>query len=58
MFFDPVHHAVECPARLAALVNILLLVVEIRVIDTRCAGDENVYITGDESLGTISRVSM
>jgi hypothetical protein len=46
------------PARLAALIDVLLFVVEIRVVDTRCTSDEDIDITGDESFGAISRVSI
>lgn len=58
MFFDPVQHAMKRPARLAALLDVLPLVVEIRVVDARCTGDEDVHVTGDVSLGAISRVSI
>lgn len=58
MLLHPVQHAVECPARLAALIDFLLFIVEIRVVDTRCTGDKDVYVTGDEGFGTISRISI
>lgn len=48
----------KCPAGLAALIDFLLFIVEIRVVDTRCTGNKDVYIAGDERFGTISRVSM
>jgi hypothetical protein len=46
------------PTRLAALIDVLLFVVEIRVVDTRCTSDEDIDITRDESFGAISRVSI
>ena len=58
MLLHPVQHAVECPARLAALIDFFLFIVEIRVVDTRCTGDKDVYVTRDESFGAISRMSI
>jgi hypothetical protein len=48
----------ECPARLSALIDVLLFVVEIGVIDARCTGDEDVDITGDESFSAIGGVTI
>jgi hypothetical protein len=39
------------------LVDVLLFIVEVRVVDTRGASDEDVDIAGDESFGAISRIS-
>jgi hypothetical protein len=58
MFLDPVKHAIERPTGLSALINVLLFVVEIRVVDARCTRDEDVNVTGDECFGTIGRVSI
>ena len=58
MLFDPVEHALKCPARLSALTNVLPFSIEIRVVDARCAGDEDVNVTGDERFGAVGGVSM
>lgn len=58
MFFDPAEHAVKCPARLSALIDVLLFIIEIRVVDARCTGDEDVDVTGDKCFGAIGCVAV
>ena len=45
----PVHHAFEGLSRFTSVVQALLLVVEVRVIDTRCPCYQDVAVSGHHS---------
>lgn len=58
MFLDPVEHATKRPTGFSALIDVLLFIVEIRVVDARCTRDEDINVTGDECFGAVGRVSI
>ena len=58
MLFDPIQHAMERPTGFSPLLNVLLFIVKIGIVDAGCAGDEDVDITRDESLGTIGGIAV
>ncbi len=55
MVLDPGHHATEGPTRLAIRVDVLLLVVEVRVVDARGSRDQEVDIPRHRCQSTIRR---